>query len=612
MVNILGEDEAAGSGVRRFGSTVRRIEEATGIRRETAGRYLKAAGIEVRPRAGGATQVGKSGHRCVDRVGRGDGTLSETAPAEPASPARAPRASACEPYPGADRTRSGSGSQCQGHLAGPGRRYHGFAAATPATGAARFAKRLRRRRGREAHPVIVTPPGERPRSIRHGPHDPPPSERAVSAYSAVLCSPYGYSRKSVRLLTFRSSTGIWAELHERAFRRLGGAPRVVVCLTIRGKGFSSSPISTIPPSTLFFEICSSISASSGAPLSVANPDRKGKVKSGVGHAPATPLKGLRFDSPRGRPRATSIAGSSAGPIPASTAHTKRQVAAMFAEERPALLPLPVEPFRHYQFAARTVRLDGCVEGRVRLLRPPPAGWGGTSPCSGMGSMSGCSIHPPATPARASPGQQRGHHRILEQDKPQRTPPTTLALLNRASHARPKVGAPCNNCTRARGSSVSVVSGRPPPREEVRTRRRRSRRCRRPRLGIADYRSPPPLPRAPARRPISLRQVDPLIRQLTHYRDVIARKPGGALITSSTSNAPSAASASPVWPPPSKPVPRGPDRSKRPSRLPSIHPRRPQAAACAGVTAAPAPHQGRGLPRPGEEPRYLTISTSTRK
>ena len=33
----------------------------------------------------------------------------------------------------------------------------------------------------------------------------------------------GYSRKAVRLLTWQSSAQIWAELHERAFRRLGGA-----------------------------------------------------------------------------------------------------------------------------------------------------------------------------------------------------------------------------------------------------------------------------------------------------------------------------------------------------------------------------------------------------
>jgi hypothetical protein len=38
----------------------------------------------------------------------------------------------------------------------------------------------------------------------------------------------GYSRKSVRLLVFRSSTRTWAELHETAFRRLSGVCRVSV------------------------------------------------------------------------------------------------------------------------------------------------------------------------------------------------------------------------------------------------------------------------------------------------------------------------------------------------------------------------------------------------
>jgi len=36
----------------------------------------------------------------------------------------------------------------------------------------------------------------------------------------------GFSRKCVRLLCFHSSARIWAELHERAFRRLGGAARL--------------------------------------------------------------------------------------------------------------------------------------------------------------------------------------------------------------------------------------------------------------------------------------------------------------------------------------------------------------------------------------------------
>ena len=53
--------------------------------------------------------------------------------------------------------------------------------------------------------------------------------------------------------------------------------------------------------------------------------------------------------------------------------TKRQVAAMFAEERPALLPLPIEPFRYYQYGERTVHLDGCVEVEAAYYGAPP-GW----------------------------------------------------------------------------------------------------------------------------------------------------------------------------------------------------------------------------------------------
>jgi transposase len=83
------------------------------------------------------------------------------------------------------------------------------------------------------------------------------------------------------------------------------------------------------------------------PCRIQDPDRKGKVESGVGHAQKTPLKGLRFESleeaqaylDRWEERwgDTRIHGT-----------TKRQVAAMFAEEKPFLLPLPVEPFRYYR------------------------------------------------------------------------------------------------------------------------------------------------------------------------------------------------------------------------------------------------------------------------
>jgi len=86
----------------------------------------------------------------------------------------------------------------------------------------------------------------------------------------------------------------------------------------------------------------------------------------------TPLKGLRFESLEEaqtyldhwetRWADTRIHGT-----------TKRQVAAMFAEEKPALQPLPVEPFRYYQYGKRTVNLDGCVEVDAAYYGAPP-GW----------------------------------------------------------------------------------------------------------------------------------------------------------------------------------------------------------------------------------------------
>src|SRR5262249_57274489 len=51
--------------------------------------------------------------------------------------------------------------------------------------------------------------------------------------------------------------------------------------------------------------------------------------------------------------------------------TKRQVAAMFAAERPRLQPLPPTPFRYYAFGTRTVHPDGCVEVAKAYYRVPP-------------------------------------------------------------------------------------------------------------------------------------------------------------------------------------------------------------------------------------------------
>ena len=188
--------------------------------------------------------------------------------------------------------------------------------------------------------------------------------------SRLFVMTLGYSRKCVRLLTFQSSTRIWAELHERAFRKLGGAVKIIVPDNLRE--------GVLKPDIYDADSQSSLSRRARSlrrgrvPCRVADPDRKGKVESGVGHAQKTPLKAQRFESMEEaqayldqweeRWADTRIHGT-----------TKRQVAAMFAEEKPSLLPLPLEPFRYYQYGERTVHLDGCVEVEAAYYSAPP-GW----------------------------------------------------------------------------------------------------------------------------------------------------------------------------------------------------------------------------------------------
>ncbi len=90
----------------------------------------------------------------------------------------------------------------------------------------RFVRKLRGTASPEARVIIETKPGEECQvDYGTGPmvRDPDTGKyRRTRLFVMTL----GYSRKSVRLLAFRSSARVWAELHEKAFRRLGGSTRV--------------------------------------------------------------------------------------------------------------------------------------------------------------------------------------------------------------------------------------------------------------------------------------------------------------------------------------------------------------------------------------------------
>jgi transposase len=82
----------------------------------------------------------------------------------------------------------------------------------------------------------------------------------------------GYSRKCVRLLVFRSSAQVWAELHEKAFRRLGGATRVVVLDNLR-EGVLTPDIYDPAINPLYRDVLSHYGVVA-LPCRVRHPDRK--------------------------------------------------------------------------------------------------------------------------------------------------------------------------------------------------------------------------------------------------------------------------------------------------------------------------------------------------
>src|SRR2546428_12357140 len=100
----------------QLGWTLRRIEAATGVRRETAGAYLKAAGIAVRPpgRWGHPPATGQRGVHRPDAAGGGPlrpaGMAARASAGAPRQPLRA--------LPQADRVGARPRPQRDGDLAG--------------------------------------------------------------------------------------------------------------------------------------------------------------------------------------------------------------------------------------------------------------------------------------------------------------------------------------------------------------------------------------------------------------------------------------------------------------------------------------------------------------
>ena len=385
----------------------------------------------------------------------------------------------------------------------------------------RFVGKLRGAPVPEAHPVIVTAPGEEAQvDYGTGPmvRDPQSGKyRRTRLFVLTL----GYSRKSVRLLVFQSSSRTWAELHEKAFRRLGGVVQLIVLDNLR-EGVLVPDIYDPTLNPLYRDMLAHYGAVA-MPCRVQHPDRKGKVEAGVAHAQKTPLKGLRFESLE---QAQAYLDRWETHWADTRIHgtTKRQVAAMFAEEKPALRPLPLEPFRYYQYGQRTVHLDGCVEVEAAYYGVPP-GWIGRLVNVQWDDLFVRLLDPRTGQLlREHVRQKRGRYRIKPEDYPKRAPLGTLQLLARAERAGTHIGALCQALHRTEGElGVRRILGVLALAKKFGLAAVEEACTAALELQVHEYRFVRRYLERHPQAPLSLQQVDPLIRELVHYRDLIQQR-----------------------------------------------------------------------------------------
>ncbi len=95
------------------------------------------------------------------------------------------------------------------------------------------------------------------------------------------------------------------------------------------------------------------------PARVRDPNRKGSVENAIGHTQATALKGRRFESIEAHNEFLEH-WETKWAAPRIHGNTRRQVQAMFEEERPHLLALPATAMQFFTEQVRTVCDDTCV------------------------------------------------------------------------------------------------------------------------------------------------------------------------------------------------------------------------------------------------------------
>jgi len=167
-----------------------------------------------------------------------------------------------------------------------------------------------------------------------------------------------YSGKSFRKVIWKADQESWARLHEEAFRTFGGSVQYVVLDNLK-QGVLRPDLYEPAINPVYAAMLAHYGAVADA-ARVADPNRKGTVENAIQHTQSTALKGRKFESIE--EQNTWLAHwEERWAAPRIHGRKKRQVLAMFAEEKPALKALPAMRFRYFRETSNTVDDSGLVQ-----------------------------------------------------------------------------------------------------------------------------------------------------------------------------------------------------------------------------------------------------------
>lgn len=329
----------------RAGNSQREIERRTGISRHTIRDYAKRFAAQADP-PGDSNCPGVATGSVADLP-------EQTAPPRPPASPPGLAASLCEPHRTFIEAQLRLGRNAVAiyqELVDE----HGFAGRYNSV--KRFVARLRVREPEQFDRLSFAPGEEM--QVDYGEGAPtlvPGSDRYRRP--RLFVATLRYSRRSFRRVVWKSSQQVWAELHEQAWRYFGGSCRYVVLDNLKEgvikPDLYEPELNAVYAATLaHYEVVAD-------PARVRDPNRKGSVENAIGHTQGTALKGKRFKSLEEQNEHLER-WETRWAAPRIHGSERRQVQAMFEEERAHLQALPARPMQYFRDEQRTVCDDGCI------------------------------------------------------------------------------------------------------------------------------------------------------------------------------------------------------------------------------------------------------------